>query len=351
MSSPDQQSRGQRRERDVPLFQAGLVLAEGDEEVGAGIGIHGGLEGHLGFLELDRRRRLHGVRAGRPEQVADDGDVWIEHLRGGRGCGRWRLRRRGRGGTAAACCACCRSRDLRLERGQPIAVGLSDVFQFLLQLLDLPQQRLGIGCARPGVTPMRTQGAGADCGFCRGTSMRQSRRRRARHERAGQQRGGACRRQRSKRQRGRWDPRAPAGFSSRAVMSHPVLQACAGSRRELHVRWYARSPGSDNPAEAPRRAILDASMRILACARGHDSRSHRHEPPLGRLRRPGDDHHRHLTNRKKLVGPILLQRLDLSPTPRGTPTSDTASSAWPNQPLLQRDSARIQILDSAPLAA
>ena len=56
---------GQVQERDVALLDLDAVVAEGEEEVGAGVGIHDGLERDLGFLDLEGRSRS-GRDCGRP---------------------------------------------------------------------------------------------------------------------------------------------------------------------------------------------------------------------------------------------------------------------------------------------
>ena len=57
-----------------------LVLPEGQEEVGPGVGIHDGLERQLGLLHLERGSPPPGT-CRRAEEVADGGDVGVEDLR------------------------------------------------------------------------------------------------------------------------------------------------------------------------------------------------------------------------------------------------------------------------------
>ena len=55
-----------------------------DEEVGARVRIDDRLKRRLGLVHLERRLRVHRVASGRAQEVADDGDVGVEHLRRGR---------------------------------------------------------------------------------------------------------------------------------------------------------------------------------------------------------------------------------------------------------------------------
>ena len=140
------------------LFEVDALFSERDEEVGARVRIDHRLKSGLRFVHLERRSRTHRVPAGSAEEVADDGHVRIEDLRAAdRPAGRAvdgqraaraagalrarrhlcrrrltgrRLRPRRRGRRAF------RGGQLRLERGQPIAVLLLQRVEVLTQLID-----------------------------------------------------------------------------------------------------------------------------------------------------------------------------------------------------------------------
>ncbi len=89
----EQQVLRQRREGDEPFFDFETFGARGQEEIRARVRIDDRLEGGLDFGQLHRRLIAERVLAGHADEVADHGDVRIEHL--GRETRR-RLRRRRR---------------------------------------------------------------------------------------------------------------------------------------------------------------------------------------------------------------------------------------------------------------
>ena len=80
------QSGGQRGEGDVALFQIDALLAEGEEEIGAGVGVDDFLEADFAFVHFERRRGASAVIAGGADEIADHADIGVEHL-GGRAAG------------------------------------------------------------------------------------------------------------------------------------------------------------------------------------------------------------------------------------------------------------------------
>ena len=101
-----QQAGGQRRERDVALFELRPLRPGGDKEIGACVRIDDGLKRRLRFAQLHGRLAAELVLAGDADEVADDRDVRVEHLR--------RLRRGGRR---------LRGIGRRLRRGRLAAAG------------------------------------------------------------------------------------------------------------------------------------------------------------------------------------------------------------------------------------
>src|SRR6266403_1079638 len=97
------ESRRERSEGDVTFLDVYAGFAEGDEGVGARVGVDDGLHTHFGLVEFERARWRNGVASGRADEVADQADVRIEKLGVGGGaaiglrlrdlCGRHRLRR------------------------------------------------------------------------------------------------------------------------------------------------------------------------------------------------------------------------------------------------------------------
>ena len=73
----EQQSRGERREGDVSLFDVYARLAEREEGIGAGVRIDDGLQTYFRFVHLQRRRRRNVVASGRADEIADQADIWI----------------------------------------------------------------------------------------------------------------------------------------------------------------------------------------------------------------------------------------------------------------------------------
>jgi len=79
---------GQRQEGDVPLLDSDAALAvAGHEEVRAGVRIDDGLQGDLGFLELEARLVVDRVVADEAQSVSDHGDAGVEDVAGLRGGG------------------------------------------------------------------------------------------------------------------------------------------------------------------------------------------------------------------------------------------------------------------------
>src|SRR6266540_6611334 len=81
------------RESDESLLELDPVIRDRDEEVRLRVRVDDRLEGDLRLAHLQRRPVLHAVLAGDREEVADDGDRWVE-IRGT--SRRGRLGRRGR---------------------------------------------------------------------------------------------------------------------------------------------------------------------------------------------------------------------------------------------------------------
>ena len=162
-----QQAARQRRERDEALLDAHL-FAEGEEEVGARVGIDDRLKRRLGFVQLEGRLAARW-RSDGAEEVADHRDVGIEDLGRGRRVAVHGQRAvgppapsapAGTGGGGSACAARAAARvarapragcaggggrrrlpferrQARLERGQPLAVFGAEGLDRLPQLLDL----------------------------------------------------------------------------------------------------------------------------------------------------------------------------------------------------------------------
>ena len=75
-----QEAAGQRGEGDEALLDLDALGAEGEEEVGAGVGVHDGLERGLGLVHLERGGSPPSGPARRAQEVADHGDVGVEDL-------------------------------------------------------------------------------------------------------------------------------------------------------------------------------------------------------------------------------------------------------------------------------
>ena len=75
-----QQTRRQRRERDVALFHFQTLRAGREEEVRARIRIDDRLKGGLDLGQRQRRLIAHRVLSGDADEVADDRNVGVEHL-------------------------------------------------------------------------------------------------------------------------------------------------------------------------------------------------------------------------------------------------------------------------------
>ena len=101
--------RGKRSKGDVTFLDVYAFFAEGDEGIGACVGVDDGLQADFGLVEFKRARRRNGVAPGRADEVADQADVRIEELGVG-GCAAvgLRLRELGGGGNRR------RSQDSRL---------------------------------------------------------------------------------------------------------------------------------------------------------------------------------------------------------------------------------------------
>ena len=75
-----QETSGQRRQCGVAFLERDALLAERQEEVGAGIRIDDALKRRFGLVHLERRLGIDGIVARGPEEIADDRDVRIEDL-------------------------------------------------------------------------------------------------------------------------------------------------------------------------------------------------------------------------------------------------------------------------------
>src|SRR6267378_1448616 len=76
---------GERGERDIGLLDIYAGFAEGDESVGARVGIDDGLQADFGFVHFERGRRRNGVASDGADEVANQADVRIEKFGVGRG--------------------------------------------------------------------------------------------------------------------------------------------------------------------------------------------------------------------------------------------------------------------------
>src|SRR5204862_1791720 len=86
-------SRGERSKSDVTFLDVHAFFAEGDESVGARVGINDGLDADFGLVEFERARRRNGVASCGANEVADQAYVRIEELGvGGRAAISLRLR-------------------------------------------------------------------------------------------------------------------------------------------------------------------------------------------------------------------------------------------------------------------
>src|ERR1700687_4775391 len=76
----EQQTRGERREGDVSLLHVYAGFAEGEERVGARIGIDDGLKTYFRFMHLQRRSWRDVIVAGGATEIAAQADVRIEEF-------------------------------------------------------------------------------------------------------------------------------------------------------------------------------------------------------------------------------------------------------------------------------
>src|SRR5207245_5179254 len=74
------ETRGKRSKGDATFFDVYAFFAEGDEGIGACVGVDDGLQADFGLVEFKRARRRNGVAPGRADEVADQADVRIEEL-------------------------------------------------------------------------------------------------------------------------------------------------------------------------------------------------------------------------------------------------------------------------------
>src|SRR6266545_1514350 len=162
----DQKLRGERGERGETFLDVDAFRAEGDEEVGARVGVDDRLDSQLGFAELRGGEVLDGVVAADREEVADHRDGGVEVIRGlrrpagaarlglrrGGGFGGWGFRRRWGSRLRGNRSRCLRLTGLHL--GEPFLELADALLIALLQLLDLLPQGgdriLGSVCCRLG---------------------------------------------------------------------------------------------------------------------------------------------------------------------------------------------------------
>ncbi len=90
---------GEGGEGDIAFLEVDAVLAEAEEEVGAGVGVDDLLHADFALVHFEGGRVAVGRISGVADKIADHRDIWVERF-GGRSAGAAELDR-GRDGAEA----------------------------------------------------------------------------------------------------------------------------------------------------------------------------------------------------------------------------------------------------------